>query len=457
MAPRPSDEPSSAAPLAVEIHGVTKSFRRRTVRGGMTSFKTQLVNLFVRNKREQFELQKVDVLKGIDLHVPAGKTLGIIGQNGSGKSTLLKILTGIYAPTTGTAVVRGRVSALLELGAGFHPDFSGRENIFVNGVILGLTRAQIREKVDEIIAFSELESFIDEPVRNYSSGMYMRLAFAVSTFVDPDVLVIDEILSVGDEHFTRKSRAKMEEFKERGKTIVLVTHDLGTVERWCDMAAWIDQGRIAEVGDPLRVVAAYRQKVAEREMERERAKVVQETAPAPAVTAVDATPEAPVEGHGPARWGNRKVQFTSVRVLDKHGRPADVLDPEDAVTFELSFTAQPETRDVGFGIGIFRADGLQVYGSNTFLEKVELPKPLPASGTLRVVLDRLGLVEGNYRLDVACHAEHGLAYDYQRAMHSFAVRSEVRDVGMMRPPHRWELGPAQNSPVVALPRRAQQG
>ncbi|MBF5045584.1 ABC transporter ATP-binding protein [Aggregicoccus sp. 17bor-14] len=430
--------------FAVEVRQVTKRFKRRTVKGGYTTFKTQLVGLLSRKRRERFELQDIQVLKGVDLLVPRGKTVGVIGQNGSGKSTLLKVLTGIYAPSSGTALIHGRVSALLELGAGFHPDFSGRENIFINGVILGLTRAQIREKVDEIIAFSELGDFIDEPVRTYSSGMYMRLAFAVATFVDPDVLIIDEILSVGDEHFTRKSRAKMEEFKERGKTIVLVTHDLGTVESWCDLAAWIDGGRIAEFGDPRRVVAAYRQRVAEREVAADRAA---ELSPAP--TLPDAGPaqaEAPADGApagAPApeahRWGNGLVRLTDVRLVDAKGEPAPVLDPEASATIELAFATDASVHDAVFGIGLFRADGLQLYGSNTLIEQVPLPKPLPASGSVRIHLERLGLLEGNYLVDVAVHAKDGTAYDYRKGALHFAVRSTQHDVGVVRPAHRWEL------------------
>src|SRR5690606_17130827 len=155
-----------------------------------------------------------------------GKTVGILGRNGSGKSTLLKLVTGIYAPTQGSIEVNGRISALLDLGAGFHPDFSGRENILINGIILGMSRAEVKARMNDIIAFSELGEFIDEPVRTYSSGMYMRLAFAVATHVDPDILIVDEILAVGDEHFGKKSRAKMESFKRDGKTIMLVSHDL---------------------------------------------------------------------------------------------------------------------------------------------------------------------------------------------------------------------------------------
>lgn len=247
---------------AIVLKGVTKSFRKSTVRREYTTFKTELLRFLRGEKRADLgQVSRIEALKGVDLEVPKGKTVGIIGRNGSGKSTLLKLITGIYAPTTGTVEVNGRISALLDLGAGFHPDFTGRENILINGIILGMSRADVRARMEEIIAFAELGEFIDEPVRTYSSGMFMRLAFAVATHVDPEILIIDEILAVGDDHFQRKSQAKMYEFKAQQKTIVLVTHDLSTLQKWCDHAVWIDGGVTRQVGAPAAVVAAYKKAV----------------------------------------------------------------------------------------------------------------------------------------------------------------------------------------------------
>jgi lipopolysaccharide transport system ATP-binding protein len=245
---------------AIVLHHVSKRFRKRTIRREYTTLKSELVRWFKR-ERQPDEKQWIEAVTDVDFSVPSGSTFGIVGRNGSGKSTLLKLITGIYTPTTGSIDLHGRISALLELGAGFHPDFSGRENILINGIILGLSRAEIKARTPEIIEFSELGDFIDEPVRTYSSGMYLRLAFSVATFVDPDILIIDEILAVGDAHFSRKSMAKMDDFKRSKKTIVLVTHDLITVERWCDHAAWIDGGRIKAVGSPKQIVRQYREAV----------------------------------------------------------------------------------------------------------------------------------------------------------------------------------------------------
>src|SRR4029450_12486983 len=196
-------------------------------------------------------------LTDVSFAVSRGSTCGVIGRNGSGKSTALKLVAGITKPTSGTVRVDGRISALIELGAGFHPEISGRENVFINGIMLGFTKREIERRFDEIVEFAELREFIDAPVKTYSSGMYMRLGFAVAIHVDPDVLLVDEVLAVGDEGFTHKCLDKFAEFKRRGKTILLVTHSLGLVERFCDEALWLDGGRLKGLGDPRRVVGAY--------------------------------------------------------------------------------------------------------------------------------------------------------------------------------------------------------
>jgi lipopolysaccharide transport system ATP-binding protein len=243
---------------AISLVGVSKSFRKQAVRREYTTLKSEFVRWLKRENVPDNPSTVLPVLKDVDLEIPRGRTVGLVGRNGSGKSTLLKLMTGIYSPTRGKVSVRGRVSALLDLGAGFHPDFTGRENIFINAIILGMSRAEVKERVDDIIAFSELGDFIDQPVRTYSSGMFMRLAFSVATHVEPEILIVDEILAVGDAHFNKKSLARMKEFKASGRTIVLVTHDLNTVQEWCDHAVWIDGGRVREQGNPSDIVKDYR-------------------------------------------------------------------------------------------------------------------------------------------------------------------------------------------------------
>ncbi len=214
--------------------------------------KEKLLFLFSRNKKE-----KREILKGVSLKIKKGEAVGLIGVNGSGKSTLLKLMTKIIYPNKGKIETRGKLTSLLELGAGFHPDFSGRENIYFNASIFGLTKKQIDARLDQIIEFSELQNYIDNPVRTYSSGMYMRLAFAVAINVDADILLIDEILSVGDEHFQNKCFQKMQELKEQGKTMVFVTHSMQSVKNLCNRAIWLSEGKIKMDGNTDEVVDAY--------------------------------------------------------------------------------------------------------------------------------------------------------------------------------------------------------
>ena len=240
---------------AVLLEGVTKRFEKIVLRSGYTTFKTAITNLRARRSRPP---ERVEALTDVSLAVPQGATVGIVGRNGSGKSTLIRVIAGIYQPDVGRVVTQGRVSALIELGAGFHPEFTGRENVYINGIILGLPKREIRRRFDEIVDFAEMREFIDAPVRTYSSGMYMRLGFSVAVHVDPDILLIDEVLAVGDEAFVRRCLDKMDEFKKQGKTIVVAGHDLLLVERWCDHALFLERGRVTARGLPADVVAAYR-------------------------------------------------------------------------------------------------------------------------------------------------------------------------------------------------------
>ena len=241
---------------AIALDHVSKRFRKVALRSGYTTLKTSLTRLVTRNGGRPTEY--VEALRDVSLSIAPGATLGIIGPNGSGKSTLIRIIAGIYKPTSGRVVIEGRAAALIELGAGFHPEFSGRENIYINGIILGLSKREIRRRFDEIVAFAGLEEFIDSPVRTYSSGMYMRLGFSVAVHVDPDILLVDEVLAVGDAAFVRRCLDKMDEFRRQGKTLVLAGHDLVLVEQWCDAAILLERGRVAAQGFPPDVVAAYR-------------------------------------------------------------------------------------------------------------------------------------------------------------------------------------------------------
>jgi len=421
------------APLAVEARDVTKIYRRFMHKNQFRTLKSALLTGSLLSDLTPGET--FTALGGVSFEVPAGSTFGVIGENGSGKSTLLKLMAGITRPTSGSLEVRGRISALIELGAGFHPEISGRENVHINGIMLGLTRREVEERFDEIVAFAELERFIDAPVKTYSSGMYARLGFAVAVHVDPEVLLIDEVLAVGDEAFTRKCLDKIGEFRRRGKTIVLVTHSLGLVEKMCDDILWLRQGLRADQGDPKRVIDAYLTYVAGGE----EALLAGEHGKAPADAPAQA-PDAPGEeaGHGyrEGRWGSREIEITEVRLLDDRDRPRHVYTPGESLTVALSVHASDPVEDFVFGIGLFTTDGVNVYGTNTHLEEFEA-ETLHGSGEVRLALQDLRLVEGTYLLDVAAHRRDGTPYDYHRGLYSFRVKSRIKDVGVYRPAHRW--------------------
>jgi ABC-type polysaccharide/polyol phosphate transport system ATPase subunit len=391
-------------------------------------------------------------LDGVSFEVKKGSTFGVIGENGSGKSTLLKLLAGITKPTSGGLEVRGRISALIELGAGFHPEISGRENVAINGIMLGLTRQEVAERFDAIVDFAELRPFIDAPVKTYSSGMYMRLGFAVAIHVDPEVLLIDEVLAVGDEAFTRKCLDKIGEFRRHGKTIVIVSHSLGLVERMCDDVLWLRQGRTVERGDPKRVVDAYLIYVAGGEealLAREHGQGA--AAPEPATPAPAAEGQAAPGAYREGRWGSREVEILEVKLVDAAGRERHVYVPGESVCVVMRTRASQPVADFVFGVGLFTADGVSVYGTNTEIEDFT-PQRLAGDAEVRFQIDELRLVEGTYLLDVAAHRKDGTPYDYHRGLYSFRVKSRVKDVGVHRPAHAWSFsGGALLKPPVPRP------
>jgi ABC-type polysaccharide/polyol phosphate transport system ATPase subunit len=431
--------------IAIDARDVTKIYRRFAHRKQFATIKSALLSgSLVRDLKPE---ETFAALRGVSFQVPAGCTYGIIGRNGSGKSTMLKCVAGITRPTTGSVTVKGRISALIELGAGFHPEISGRENVFINGIMLGLSRKEIARRFDEIVEFAELEEFIDAPVKTYSSGMYMRLGFAVAIHVDPEVLLVDEVLAVGDEGFTHKCLDKFGDFRRRGKTVLLVTHSLALVERCCDEALWIDAGVDRAHGDPRRVVGAYITDVEKTEEATlaagdARAQEQATEIPAPAVSDPVAAAETPDDGFRATegRWGSREVEITGVTLLGEDGAAGHVFHSGEAVTVELAVSAERPVTDFVFGIGIFSADGVCCYGTNTDLAALKSVE-LSGTGTVRFVIDNLDLVEGTYKLDVAAHKRDGFAYDYHRQLYTFRVKSRTKDVGIYRPRHRWEFSP----------------
>jgi ABC-type polysaccharide/polyol phosphate transport system ATPase subunit len=413
---------------AVVADGVTKVYRRFLHQHQFRTLKSALLTgSLITDLRPE---ETFTALDGVSFEVARGATFGVIGENGSGKSTLLKLLAGITKPTRGSLRLEGRVSALIELGAGFHPEISGRENVAINGIMLGLSRREVEERFDDIVDFAELSEFIDAPVKTYSSGMYMRLGFSVAIHVDPDVLLIDEVLAVGDEAFTRKCLDKIGEFRRRGKTILIVTHSLGLVEKMCDEALWLRHGRRADTGDPKRVVDAYLTYVAGGE----EALLARDVVPATPSPAAEKTPE----GYREGRWGNREVEITRVRLVDDRGQERHVFASGESVIVRLEVEARAEVEDFVFGVGIFTTDGMSVYGTNTHIEDY-VPRRAVGRGEVSLELSDLRLVEGTYLMDVAVHRRDGTPYDYHRGLHSLRVKSRVKDVGVYRPPHRWSF------------------
>ena len=416
---------------SIKLDGVSKKFRRVNINRNYKTLKSLLLERLRGEKRQAAgKALMFEALKNVSLEIPGGQTWGVIGRNGSGKSTLLKLIAGIYRPDSGRMEVNGRVSALIELGAGFHPDFSGRENIFINASILGMPKKKIEEKFDEIVRFAELEDFIDNPVRTYSSGMFMRLGFSVAIHVDPDVLLVDEVLAVGDQSFGLKCKEKMDNFKKAGKTILLVTHDLGEVERWCDGAVWLEKGEVRMIGKPNRVIDSYLTTVAEEDNkgrleDRER--------------------ESGERGKDQTnRWGTREVEITGVALRGPDGERRHVYQTGDPMTVEIDYASSEPVAEPVFGIGINKQDGSLCYGVNTHIEGIRIDR-IEGPGRVSLRFDRLDLLDGSYTLSVAAHAKDGHPYDYHDQMYEFSVRSKIKDVGVFRPPHKWLInGNGQN-------------
>jgi ABC-type polysaccharide/polyol phosphate transport system ATPase subunit len=432
---------------AIELVNVSKIYRRFSGRQFATLKSALLQRSILRELRPS---ETFPALSGVSFGVPRGAAFGVIGRNGSGKSTALKLVAGITKPTSGTVRVSGRISALIELGAGFHPEISGRENVYINGIMLGLTKRQVHDRFEDIVDFAELREFIDAPVKTYSSGMYMRLGFAVAIHVDPDVLLVDEVLAVGDEGFTHKCLDKFAELRRRGKTILLVTHSLGLVERFCDTAVWLDAGRLRANGDPRRVVDAYLMDVEHNEeqlLATTTARAVEATSvtekPVHAEESV-AEPTAAADSDQPmdmfrateGRWGSREVEITDVAFLGHDLQPSFVFHSGEPMSIRLHIRAERPVTDFVFGVGLFNADGVCCYGTNTYAEDMD---PARLSGDVDVTfeIEALDLVEGTYKVDVAVHKRDGVPYDYHRLLYTFRVKSRTRDVGIYRPRHRW--------------------
>jgi lipopolysaccharide transport system ATP-binding protein len=378
---------------------------------------------FFSRRYDQRRREELIAVRDVSFDVYPGESLGIVGRNGSGKSTILKLMTRILRPNAGRVLVRGRVSALLELGAGFHADLTGRENIHLNAAVLGLSGDDIADCYDDIVAFSELGEFINMPVKHYSSGMYMRLGFSVAVHVKPDVLIVDEILAVGDQAFQRKCINQIYRMKREGTTIVLVSHNLNMVRNLCSHLIWIDGGQVKSRGSADEVAGQYMASTygdEERQIE-----------------------PAAKESTQFERWGSREIEITGVRLLDADGEEQQTFETGVPVTVEISYTAYQPVPDPEFGLALFRQDGVYVSRPNSHVSGLQLGE-VDGSGLMRYHIRELPLLPAKYQMTVAIYDPRSqMAYDHHEKAYTFSVvTGSGREIhGLVELPATWEWLP----------------
>jgi ABC-type polysaccharide/polyol phosphate transport system ATPase subunit len=391
---------------AITVQNLSKRFRLYHERN------QYLKTAMLRGKRAQFE--EFWAVDDVTFEIANGSTFGIIGSNGSGKSTLLKCLAGILTPDRGSLSVDGRLSALLELGAGFHPDLSGRENIFLNGAILGMSNKEIQLRFDDIVDFAGLGNFIDTPVKNYSSGMVVRLGFAIAANVEPEILLIDEVLAVGDAEFQQRCFEKIENFRQDGRTIVLVSHGLSDVEKLCSDVAWLDKGHLRKIGKSYDVVSEY-EGVSHHAVERQ-------------------------IGDIGDRWGSGEAEITRVELLDADQTPNSLFLTSKKMIIRIHYESKKAIKDAVVGVRITHLHGMNIWGTNTKRSGVAIPL-INGPGSVDLIIDSLPLLEGTYDLTVALsdHAEVH-SYDHWEKRIRFDVhQTEIFDEGLVKLSSHWHV------------------
>jgi len=425
----------------IRFTNVSKRFQMEQSRP--RSWQERLVNLFKHNSHKS-DYQYFWVLRDINFEIQPGETISLIGSNGAGKSTMLKLLTSIIRPTYGTIEINGRMSALLELGAGFHPDLTGRENIYLNGAILGLSRVELEQKIRRIIEFAELERFIDVPVRNYSSGMYVRLGFAVAVYTDPEILIVDEVLAVGDAAFQRKCMERIHQMRHQGVTIILVTHDMATVQKLCQRAIWLYNGQIQAEGEVNDVVNQYNwfsyeekslhqvnieseSDTKEGDNHKEEPDLTEDTGSELEQELAEETESDPKSGEAPSdkqsqhRWGSGEITIETVTLLDDIGQPRNYYRTGEKLTIELAYKATTRIEHPIFGMAIHRSDGVHITGPNTRFANREI-KYVEGEGVIQYTVPTIPLLEGTYHISVAVHNwEDTEMYDYHHQLYPFQV------------------------------------
>lgn len=435
---------NSTIPPAVEFRHISKRFILHHERP--QSFQELLVKGLRNGRAEEFW-----ALRDVCFRLEPGEALGIIGPNGAGKSTILKLVSRILEPTSGQVIVNGRLSALLELGAGFHPDLTGRENVYLSGSVLGLSRREMNRMFAGIVEFAEMERFIDMPLKHYSAGMQMRLGFSVATSVDPDILLIDEVLAVGDEAFQKKCLARIDEFRRQNKTVILVSHSLKTIQDICRRALWLEGGEIKVIGDTNRVIALYLEEVKRREeqsLQRSNVAPRIEAKPAPPVVKAEKLPETPAAAVRPAetekRWGSGEILITQVEMTGGNGEKRWIIESGEAITLHLHYQTGKPQSNVVFSVTIHRSDGVYVAGSNTLIAGLKLDLPA-GPGVVRVHYPSVPLCRGTYFLSVGVFLEPDPPFwthpaDFHNRAYQFQVQSASAIHGLVVMPVSWQHG-----------------
>jgi ABC-2 type transport system ATP-binding protein len=423
---------------AIEIRKVSKRFRLYQEK--YTSLKERVIHM------GRIPFHEFWALKEIELDIEEGTTVGLLGHNGSGKSTLLKCIAGILQPTSGEILTAGRVAPMLELGSGFHPDLTGRENVFLNASILGISRRDTARMFDEIVAFAEIEPFIDNQVKYYSSGMYMRLGFAVAVSVDPDILIVDEVLAVGDEMFQRKCLDRIRQFQREGRTIVFVTHSADMARQVCDYVAVLDQGELVTVGPPGESIRTFREHLLSRKSQLSIEaggfdfgdEATASTTPAEdGAQAGEDAPQVPLPGE---ERRNLQVRITSVKI-EHPGVDHPYLVPHERLTVRIGYEAPVAVEDMIVAVAAYDQRGEMVFGQNNDLLGIEFP-PIVGSGEIRFDFDGVPLLDGTYPVTIGFYSRDGaIVYDWHEQRYSFEVMNPGRGSGLVDVPTKVTVVP----------------
>jgi lipopolysaccharide transport system ATP-binding protein len=391
---------------AVQVEHLWKTFQipheKRT---------TLFENLVGMMKPRQYET--FTVLKDVSFEVNEGECVGIIGDNGSGKSTLLKIIANILRPSKGTVNVKGKMTPFLELGVGFQPDLTVRENVGVYATVMGLSRKEIRDRTDDVIEFAGLHKFEDTKLKNLSSGMQVRLAFSTAIQTDPDVLLVDEVLAVGDMEFQQKCFDVFNRYRKEGVTILFVSHDLGSVRRFCDRTLLLGGGEQRANGGTGEILDKYVYGTKEESPDQKETKTGE-----------------------PKRWGDKKVSITGVKFLDKFGAESNRFSSFDPMTIRIYYSASAMVRDPVFGIALYSEQDQYLYGTNTEIKNITIDQ-IEGEGCIDLMIEKIPMLSGRFRLTVAVHTHEGRPYDWIDKQYSFEVLQKGRDAGIFEVPCKW--------------------